>query len=126
MTEIKKLDKSRVEISGSIPAEVWEKFRAQALKSINQSISIDGFRKGNIPENILISKVGEMAILEEMAELALPKAYVDILIDNKIDAIGKPEIHVTKLAKGNPARIQSRDRRRPRSEATGLPQARDD
>lgn len=104
---VKKLDKSRVEITGSIPAEVWEKFRAQALKSINQSISIDGFRKGNIPENILISKVGEMAVLEEMAELALPKAYVDILIENKIDAIGKPEIHVTKLAKGNPLEFKA-------------------
>jgi FKBP-type peptidyl-prolyl cis-trans isomerase (trigger factor) len=107
MTEIKKLDKSRVEITGSIPAEIWEKFRAQALKSINESISIDGFRKGNIPENILISKVGEMAILEEMAELALPKAYVDILIENKIDAIGKPEIQVTKLAKGNPLEFKA-------------------
>ena len=54
-----------------------------------------------IPENVLISKVGEMAILEEMAEFALSRAYIDILIDNKIDAIGKPQITITKLAKGN-------------------------
>lgn len=99
---IKKLVGSRVEITGSISPAVWEAFRAKALKQLNESVTIDGFRKGNIPENILVSKIGEMAVLEEMAELALPKAYVDILIDQKIDAIGKPSIQVTKLAKGNP------------------------
>jgi trigger factor len=99
---VKKLDKSRVEITGSIATSVWEKYRAKALKGINESITIDGFRKGLIPEHILIAKVGEMAILEEMAELALSKIYIDILINEKIDAIGKPEIRVTKLAKDNP------------------------
>lgn len=99
---VKKLDKSRVEITSSIAAAVWEKYRGTALKHINGSISIDGFRKGLVPENILVAKVGEMAILEEMAELALSKTYLDILINEKIDAIGKPEIRVTKLAKDNP------------------------
>ena len=43
-----------------------------------------------------------MAILEEMAELALSKAYIDIIVDNKIDAIGKPATQITKLAENNP------------------------
>ena len=42
-----------------------------------------------------------------MAELALSKAYLDILIDNKIDAIGKPEVSVTKLATGNPLEFKA-------------------
>lgn len=99
---IKPLEKSRVEITGSIAAEVWGKYRAEAIKHINEHIAVDGFRKGLVPENILIAKVGEMAVLEEMAELALSKAYLDIIIENKIDSIGKPEIQVTKLAKDNP------------------------
>jgi FKBP-type peptidyl-prolyl cis-trans isomerase (trigger factor) len=93
----KKLDKSRTEITN-----VWEKFRAQALKNLNEQVTIDGFRKGMVPENILISKVGEMPILEEMAELALSKAYVNIILDSKIDAIGKPQIQLTKIAKDIP------------------------
>jgi FKBP-type peptidyl-prolyl cis-trans isomerase (trigger factor) len=99
---IKKLDKSRVEITASVAAETWEVCRPKALKYINESVTIDGFRKGMAPENILVAKVGEMAILEEMAELALSKSYVDILINEKIDAIGKPEIRVTKITQGNP------------------------
>lgn len=99
---IKKLDRSRVEITGSIVPTVWEKYRKEALKNINNAVTIDGFRNGMVPENILIGKVGEMSILEEMAELTLSKVYIDILINEKIDAIGKPEIRVTKLAAGNP------------------------
>lgn len=99
---IKKLDKSRVEITGSVSADTWGSYRGKALKYINENITIDGFRKGNVPENILVAKVGESAILEEMAEMALSRAYLDILISEKIDAIGKPDIRVTKLAPGNP------------------------
>lgn len=99
---IKKLDKSQIEITGSVPCEIWEKYRENAVKNLSENISIDGFRKGMIPENVLISKIGEMAVLDEMAELAIPPAYVSIIIDNKIDAIGKPSVQITKLAKGNP------------------------
>jgi trigger factor len=100
--EVKKLEKSQVEVKASVPASVWEKFRGQAIKNINDSVTIDGFRKGQVPENILISKVGEAAILEEMAELAISKVYIDVVVDEKIDAIGRPHVQVTKLAKGNP------------------------
>lgn len=100
--KLKNLEKSLVEIIGTIATETWEQHRIEAIKNINESVSIDGFRKGMVPENILIAKVGEMAILEEMAELALTPAYMDIMIDNKIDAIGRPNIQITKLAKDNP------------------------
>jgi len=103
----KKLEKSQVEITASIPSPIWESFHEQAIRSLNESISIDGFRKGNIPENVLVAKIGEMTLLEEMAELALPKAYIQILIDQKIDAVGKPQISITKLAKGNPLEFKA-------------------
>ena len=104
---IKKLEKSIIEIESSIPAEIWAGYKKQALKNINENIEIDGFRKGMIPENILINKIGEMRVWEEMAELALSRAYAEIIIDNKIDAIGKPEIHITKIAKDNPLEFKA-------------------
>ncbi len=102
MVQINKLEKSKVEIISSVGKEQFESFRRKALENINSEVTIDGFRKGKVPENILISKVGEMSILEEMAELAINEAYPKILIDEKIDAIGRPEIHITKIAKDNP------------------------
>ena len=100
--ELKKIEGSKIEIVGSIDLESFSSFRKQALENINNEITLDGFRKGKVPENILISKIGDMAILEEMAELALSKAYPEIIISENIDAIGRPEISVTKLALDNP------------------------
>lgn len=100
--KIKKLEKSQVEITGAIKAEEFSSFRKKALQNINDEITIDGFRKGKVPENILVQKVGEMMVLEEMAELALSQGYPEIIINEKIDAIGHPQISITKIAAGNP------------------------
>jgi len=100
--EIKKLENSEIEITGAIPAEVLEVHKGKAVKNLSANIEIQGFRKGHVPENILVQKVGEGAILEEMADLALREEYPKIVIENKIDAIGKPEVSITKIAKDNP------------------------
>lgn len=104
MTEIqiKKLEKSEVEIIGELPEKDFAVYRKGALEKIGKNIDVPGFRKGHVPENILIKRIPERAILEEMAEQALAKIYPRILIDHQIDAIGRPEITIIKLAKDNP------------------------
>lgn len=108
--ELKSTEKKEggtVEITATIPAEHFIKFWSKALKNINESVAIDGFRKGSVPEKILLAKVGEMPVLEEMAELAIGEVYPSIVIDEKIDAIGRPEIHITKIAKDNPLEFKA-------------------
>lgn len=100
--DIKKLPRSGVEIEGELDADFFESFYAKALKKIGESVELPGFRKGKAPENILVEKVGEMEILQEMASLALGGEYPKILEAEKIDAIGRPEITITKLARKNP------------------------
>ncbi len=102
MPEINKLPKSLVEIKGEIETAEFEKFRPRAIKKLGENIDIDGFRKGHAPEAMLIQKLGDIVILEEMAQLALAKHFPKILSDNNIDAIGYPKISITKLAPGNP------------------------
>ncbi|MCR4283853.1 MAG: hypothetical protein NUV64_00845 [Parcubacteria group bacterium] len=100
--EIKKLPGSVVEIDGEIPALDFEAERKYTVSELGKSIKIDGFRPGNIPEKVLIEKIGEPVFLEHMAERALSKAYPEIIKNNKIEAIGRPEITITKIAKDNP------------------------
>ena len=99
---IKKLPKSEVEIEGELEAEAFEAYFNKALKRIGENIELKGFRKGKAPENVLLSNVPEMQILEEMAEMALSENYPKIIEDEKIDAIARPEISITKLARNNP------------------------
>lgn len=100
--QVKKLPNSLVEIEGELEADSLESFWAKAIKKIGENAELPGFRKGKVPENILIEKVGEMQILQEAASLALSEEYPKILESEKIDAIGRPEITITKLARKNP------------------------
>jgi len=99
---IKKLPKSEVEIEGELDADVFETYFSKALKKIGENIELDGFRKGKVPEHVLLSKVPEIRVLEEMAEMAIAEHYPKILENEKVDAIAQPEIGITKLARKNP------------------------
>jgi trigger factor len=99
---VKKLPKSEVEIEGEIEADIFEAYFDKALKRICEHLEIDGFRKGKVPENVLLSKVPEAQILGEMAEMALSEYYPKFLEENKIDVISHPEISITKLARKDP------------------------
>lgn len=100
--KVNKLPKSEVEIEGEIDSEIFETYFKKALKNLSENVKLDGFRKGKVPENILLSNIPEIAILEEMANMALNENYPKILESEKIDAISRPEISITKLARKNP------------------------
>ena len=99
---IQKKEHSEIEIKGEISASVIPSYRTKALKRFGKNMTIAGFRKGHIPEKILIEKVGEDTLMNEVAEQALGDIYPQIVTDNKLEVIGKPEVTITKLAVGNP------------------------
>ncbi len=100
--EIKNLENSEIEIIGEVSAENFEKWREKAVKNISAAAEIPGFRKGAAPESVITKRFGEMAVLEEMAELALSAAYAEIPEKESVAALGRPEISITKIAKGSP------------------------
>ncbi|KKU66922.1 MAG: Trigger factor [Parcubacteria group bacterium GW2011_GWA2_47_16] len=98
----KNLPESELEIEVEISYETLATHRAAAIKKIAPSVSVAGFRIGHVPENILVQKVGEMAILEEAAHNAVEKTLSEILGEKKISILGEPRVSITKLAAGNP------------------------
>lgn len=104
--KIKTLPKSEVEIEASIPKEELDSAHSKAIKKFSETIQIDGFRKGNVPEKIVLEKLGARAILEEASEILLSEHYPKILAEAKLDTIGRPEISITKLALGNPVEFK--------------------
>lgn len=100
--KINPLPEREVEILGAITQERMSDMREKALKKLREEVELPGFRKGNAPENLVAQKIGEARLLEEAAEMALQEEYPKIIDENKIDAIGRPEITITKLAPGNP------------------------
>lgn len=100
--KVEKKEGSSVCIEGEIAYAELEKHRAAAVAHLGKDVEIDGFRKGHVPEKVLIERVGEMALLSEMADRALRVVYPEILKQHELDVIGYPQIEITKLAKDNP------------------------
>ncbi len=103
--EKKDLPKSEVEFKIVIDAEQFATYHAAGLKTIQSVVEVDGFRKGNAPEDLIIKKYGDMIILEEMANIALREAYVKAVEEHKVNPISDPQVTITKIAKGNPLEL---------------------
>ena len=99
---VESLPGSEVKISGEVPYVYLQKYRKHAIEHVQHDIELPGFRKGHIPESMLIQKIGEMPIITDMAEHALEDAYREIVREKNIDVIGHPKVTITKLAKDNP------------------------
>lgn len=99
---VEELPDSQVKITGELPYEELQSERNAALVALGKNVELDGFRKGHIPTPVLEKHLGEMAILAEMAERAISHSYPHIIDEHKIEAIGHPQIEVTKIAPENP------------------------
>jgi len=100
--EIKKLPKSEIEITGEMPAEEFSKFWQKAISELSKDATIPGFRPGKVPEKVVVDKAGEGAVLDKAAELAIRDIFPRIIMERKLDVIGPPRAHVTKITKGGP------------------------
>jgi FKBP-type peptidyl-prolyl cis-trans isomerase (trigger factor) len=98
---------SEVELEISISVDFVESFRTQAIKNLGQEIEIKGFRKGAAPETMIVEKIGEHAIYEEQAFIAVNKILPEIIESEKLDIIAQPKISILKIAKNNTLEIKA-------------------
>lgn len=111
-----KLPKSEIEIHVSIPFDEFDPHTKRAAVLISENTEIEGFRRGKAPYDIVKNKVGEAAIYERAADLAVRKTYPEVLtrlgesgdVSPLHPVIGRPEITITKLAPGNPLEYKVR------------------
>jgi FKBP-type peptidyl-prolyl cis-trans isomerase (trigger factor) len=102
ITKTEHLPDSRILIEGEIAESALVKHREGVIQKLSTDADIPGFRKGKVPEAMIIERVGEMHILSEAAEEALNEEYPKIIDAQKIFVLGQPEIKITKLAPGSP------------------------
>ena len=103
MSNIKRedLEKSKVKFTIEISWEEMGPYLEMAVKGISEQIKIPGFRDGHATYEAVKNQVGEMKILEAALEPMIRKTFVDVVINEKIDTVGSPEIDVEKMAPGN-------------------------
>lgn len=68
-----------VEVTVKDSAKAFEKARDEAIAEIAASVSIKGFRKGNVPKDAVVREYGEARITEHAVNSYLDKQYGKIL-----------------------------------------------
>ena len=93
-TTLEKLPQSRLKVIVTIP---WGEVKGQlalAKKKVLNEADIKGFRKGNVPEEVFVKQFGTFPFFQELAYAAVDSTYVSALTENKVLAIGKPEVNL--------------------------------
>lgn len=99
---VKKLPESKVEISVSLPWEEWKGEMDHAAEHLGKDVKVAGFRPGKVPRNVIEKRFGKEALLMEAAEHVVGHSYPKVLEENKIDAIGRPEVKLGKIVLEQP------------------------
>jgi len=85
-----------------IPVEEFDKFMDAALAEFVKELDVEGFRKGMAPKELVARKAGDARIIERASKIAIEDSYPKVLLENKLEPLGYPEIEIVKLARGNP------------------------
>lgn len=101
-TKINKLPQSQISIDFELSSEEFEVFEKKALSEIKKDLEVDGFRKGNAPDDVVLKHAGEEKILTEAANAAIQDSFIKAVKEHKLEVISKPEATIVKVAKGNP------------------------
>ena len=89
-----KKENSTVELVIEVGAEEFDAAVNQVYLKNRKSINIPGFRKGKAPRKLIESMYGSGIFYEEAVNEVYPVAYSQAVMDQKLDAVGYPEIEV--------------------------------
>ena len=85
------------EIEVKIEGKKWEEALDKAYKKQKKDIKIDGFRKGSVPKDVFIKKVGIETLYSDAIDLSLNEIYLNVIKENKLNPVCEPKIDITHI-----------------------------
>ncbi|WP_311478484.1 trigger factor [uncultured Gulosibacter sp.] len=93
-TSVEKITPTHAKLTLSISPEELKPYIDQAYKSIAKQVQVPGFRKGNVPNQLIDARVGRPVVLEQAISDALDRFYQDALAEQELLPLGRPEADV--------------------------------
>lgn len=107
-TTLTPLADGEIDLTIELTVEEFAPFLNRAASAISGEIKLEGFRPGKAPLEVVKARVGEPALLERAAELAIGNSYPAAVKEKNLVTIGYPKVDVMKLAPGNPFSFKAR------------------
>ncbi len=87
------------EIKKKIEGEAWKKAIDKTVKDIQKKISINGFRKGKAPINIVIKEYGQNNIWLDAADSLIQTVYEEVMEENKdVEIVTRPDANISAMS----------------------------
>jgi trigger factor len=96
-TSITELGDSRVRVDVGIEASAVEDRLERAAHELARDMRMPGFRKGKVPAQLVMQRVGREVVLEQALRDSLPEWYERALLDTGITPVGDPQLNVSSL-----------------------------
>ena len=96
--KVTKLEHSHVQVDVVVDEKSWKDAQEKAFNKLAENVTIDGFRTGKAPKNLVRSHVDPMKVLDEAINALLPKIYTEILEKDGIRPYARPAVDVTKVS----------------------------
>jgi FKBP-type peptidyl-prolyl cis-trans isomerase (trigger factor) len=97
--KIEKLANSQVKVLVTVPAKEFEAMFESAKTKVLSEAKLNGFRDGKVPFGAYVKAYGEFGIRQEMGYEAVDQTYIQVIVGEKIEAIGRPEVAILQVAK---------------------------
>ena len=87
-----KLEQSRIGLQIEVTGDQTTKYYEQAIKKLSANANIPGFRKGKIPRQVILQRLGQTQIKATALEALLEPALNDAIKQESVPAIGNYQI----------------------------------
>ena len=94
MSEIKKVENAKVEITSVVDGEKWAEAYNKAFNKLAAKTSIDGFRKGKAPKNILKKVINPQSVCYEAVDDIAQSVLEEAVKEHNVELIDRPELNL--------------------------------
>jgi trigger factor len=102
-TKTSDLGDSRVRVEVEVEPAAVDRALSQAAADLGRDLKIPGFRKGKVPPQVVLQRVGREAVLDEAVRHALPEWYEEAIGEAHLATVGEPSLDLGELPdKGSP------------------------
>jgi trigger factor len=96
-TNVTELPESRVRVDAEVPAAEVERSLTQAARRLARDTRVPGFRKGKVPPQVFIRRVGREYVLDEAVRSSIGSWYADAIGAAGIAPVGEPKLDLGDL-----------------------------
>ena len=97
MKNLKKIESGKVELNCKIDGQKWKDACKKAFDKLAKNIEVKGFRKGQVPENIVKQHINDQQVYMEACQDIAQATLIDAVKETEIELIDRPEFKISFL-----------------------------